>query len=105
MSNPTGNNGQKPGVRKGGRKKGTVNKKTVWLREELDKANIDFGKYLRQAFEEKDIRMLNALAGFLPYLNPKIKDKELPEEKPEESDLKDEDTAKLLSLASKSSVK
>lgn len=60
----------------GGRKKGTPNKKTVWLRETFESGSIDFEGALRSALAEKNIGMLQALQGFLPYLSPRIKDKD-----------------------------
>lgn len=60
----------------GGRKKGTPNKKTVWLRETFESGDIDFEGALRCALAEKNIGMIQALQGFLPYLSPRVKDKD-----------------------------
>lgn len=60
----------------GGRKKGTPNKRTVWLREAFDRGGVDFEGALKKALETQHVGMIEVLQGFLPYLAPKIKDRD-----------------------------
>ncbi len=64
-------------IKTGGRQKGTLNKRTVWLRESLERVDIDFEMQLKSAFETKDYKMIELLQGFLPYLSPKLREREV----------------------------
>lgn len=76
--------GRKPGSKKtGGRVKGTPNKKTVWLKQELENINFCWGKEFKKALDLSEIAKLEVLISLLPYLNPKMKEKEV-EETPQE---------------------
>ena len=58
----------------GGRKAGTPNKKSVWLREELENAGINWGEQLKEALSSLDYKKAEILISLLPYLNPKMKE-------------------------------
>jgi hypothetical protein len=71
LGKPTGS------PKSGGRKAGTPNKRSVWLREELDRANIDWGLELKKALDTLDYKKAEILVSLLPFLNPKLKEKEV----------------------------
>lgn len=60
----------------GGRKKGTPNKRTVWLRDAFERGGVDFEGAIKKAMEEQNVGMLTVLQGFLPYMAPRIKEKD-----------------------------
>lgn len=64
------------GKKTGGRRKGTVNNKSLWLRETLIKSDIDWGVEFKKALATKDEVTLPALLALLPYLNPKMKERD-----------------------------
>lgn len=64
------------GKKTGGRRKGTVNNKSLWLRETLVKSDIDWGREYKKALDARDSEMLQALSVLLPYLNPKMKERD-----------------------------
>ena len=80
------------GKKTGGRRKGTVNKKSLWLRETLINSDIDWADYFKKALDTKDEITLQALLSLLPYLNPKMKERDADaeveaEESPEPADI------------------
>jgi hypothetical protein len=82
MSNSSsGNNrkkGKQPGTPKtGGRKAGTPNKKTYWLRQVLEENDFDWGKDFATSMRVSDYERVKILIDLLPYLNPKIDPKPL----------------------------
>jgi len=86
-------------IKTGGRTKGTPNKKTVWLRESLELVDLHWEEEFASAVNTKDYKLIELLISMLPYLSPKIKEKELlhsPEEDSE--DLSTASTEELLSL-------
>lgn len=80
--------GVKPGTPRNpnsGRKKGTLNKKTIFLQQELENVGLSWGEEFKKALVEKDYKRAEILTGLLPYLNPRLKESEAPvpvEEKP-----------------------
>lgn len=100
--------GKKPGSKKtGGRKKGTINKHTLWLRDELNNVGMSWGKEFKLALDRADYQKAQILADLLPYLNPKLKDREAESpsiETPKDNELKtltDENLLKLVKEQSK----
>lgn len=81
----------------GGRKAGTPNKRSIWLREELDKADINWGIELKKALDTLDYKKAEILVSLLPFLNPKLKEKEMEDE----VESKAEEADSLLNLISK----
>jgi hypothetical protein len=72
----------------GGRTIGTPNKRSVWLRDELENAGINWGEEMAQALAGSDFKKAEILIALLPYLNPRMKDKEkedTPDEQSKES--------------------
>ena len=70
----------KPGDKKpkdSGMKKGQTTKKTVWLREALDSVGLTWQDEYKKAIEAKDYKLIELLHQLIPYLNPKIKEKEI----------------------------
>lgn len=63
-----------------GMKKGQKTKKTVWLRETLDSVKFNWEQELSNAYAEKDYKKIELLQQLIPYLNPKIKEKEVDHE-------------------------
>ena len=51
-----------------GRKKGSKNKQTVWVLEELKREGVDYTKELANAIRTHDIEMVNALARIAPHI-------------------------------------
>ena len=86
----------------GGRTKGTPNKKTVWLREELSDVGLNWGEEFKKALSKRDYQLLSVLTDLLPYLSPKIKEKEVLESEQtveptiDQSVLSNEDLIKLV---------
>lgn len=60
--------------KKTGRPSGVLNKNTIWLREELDRVDMDWALEYKHALLEKDYKRCEVLALLLPYLNPKLKE-------------------------------
>jgi hypothetical protein len=93
--------GRKPGTPKtGGRQKGSLNKKTVWLRDALNDVDLSWELEFKKALVKKDFALMGVLINLLPYLSPKIKEKESQEE-PAAQPEQDTPTAELLSLIKK----
>lgn len=69
----------------GGRKPGSVNKKSYWLRDALESVNLNWPEEFKKAFDSLDYKRAELLASLLPYLNPKIAEKDI--------DANDEDKA------------
>ena len=96
--------GKKPGTPKtGGRKKGSINRKSVWLREQLDAKGFDWIAQLAKAYEEKDYPRVKLLQDLIPFVAPKIAEKALEDPKPLEvpavGAMASISTADLLALA------
>lgn len=70
----------------GGRKAGTPNKKSIWLREELEKAEINWGEQFKASLEVLDYERAKILISLLPYLNPRIKERDSEAESEESSE-------------------
>ena len=51
-----------------GRRKGSKNKQTVWVLEELKREGVDYTKELARAIKNRDIELLNALARLAPHI-------------------------------------
>ena len=66
------------GMKTGGRKKGTPNKKSHWLREDLERNDVIWSVEFKNALETKDYEAMDRLIALLPYLNPKMKEMEAP---------------------------
>lgn len=78
--------GPPKGVRYGGRKKGTPNKRTVWLRDLLNNSDFNWEAEFQKVYPKlKNELKMQVLLDLLPFLNPKIKDKEV-EDQPQESE-------------------
>lgn len=92
--------GKQPGTPKtGGRKKGTPNKKTVWLKEELSNAGMDWSSEFIRAYQAGDLGKCDLLVSLLPYLNPKMKDREVTEETPpQKTEEENKPTATILDI-------
>lgn len=72
--------GRPPGIPKtGGRQKGTVNKRTLFLYNELSRVNFDWAREFTNAFASADPVRLRILVDILPYLVAKIKEREEPQ--------------------------
>ena len=92
--------GKKPGSPKtGGRPKGVLNKKTLWLREELESVGLSWGEEFKKALQDNDYQKADILASLLPYLNPRLKEKEA-EEQPVASPAQPISPADILSIVS-----
>jgi hypothetical protein len=63
-------------VKTGGRKKGTPNKRTVWLRDALSDVEFSWEEEFKNAYASSDFARLHVLTALLPYLAPKIKERE-----------------------------
>lgn len=71
--------GPKPGSPKtGGRKKGTPNKSTTYLRQALADVGCSIEEALAKAIHSENTQMIQALSLLLPYLTPKFKDADAP---------------------------
>jgi hypothetical protein len=61
------------GKKTGGRIKGvSVNKRTRWLQEQLDRSGIDWVTEYKKALAEKNLQMMSVLTELLPYLAAKL---------------------------------
>lgn len=77
-----GKRGRKKGcVKTGGRKPGTPNKKSIWLKDELQRVGLSWGEEFKKALNQNDYQKATILANLLPYLNPRLKDVQ-PEQEP-----------------------
>jgi hypothetical protein len=81
--------GSKPGERRGGRKKGTPNKKTASIKDKLDSLGCDpiagMAKIAKQAMDEGDMSLaLSAFKEIAQYVVPKRKAIELSNEEGKE---------------------
>jgi hypothetical protein len=93
MSNSTVQNsrnkpGKKPGSEKtGGRKAGTPNKRTCWLKSVLEENDFDWGKDFSLSMRCSDYERVKILIELLPYLNPKVNPQSLDDESSESNDI------------------
>jgi hypothetical protein len=84
-----------------GIKKGQKQKKTVWLNESLSQVGFSWNSELKAAYEEKDYKKIELLQQLIPYLNPKIKEKEVSEETDNNPESSEIDTENLIQLLKK----
>jgi hypothetical protein len=80
----------------GGRTAGTANKKTLWLRDELERVGLSWADEFKSALESNNLQKANVLLELLPYLNPKLKEKEAADDVQEPTD-----TTDILSIVGK----
>lgn len=81
--------GPQKGVRHGGRQKGTPNKKTLAFRELLEAKGLDVVSELKEAIENREVEMIKALTGILPYIVPRLKEAEIKPDTPPDDKPKD----------------
>jgi len=80
--------GRKPGTEKtGGRKAGTLNKRTAWLKSVLEENDFDWGKDFALSMRCSDYERVKILIELLPYLNPKVNPQSLDDDSTETSDI------------------
>ena len=101
-------NKRKPGREKGckktgGRKPGTPNKSTLFLRGRLQEFGCNFDQQLAEAIITQNYQMINALQALIPYIQPKFREIDMPklEESPQESL---QETSNLISIISNEST-
>lgn len=73
------NRGRKKGsprVPGSGRQKGTVNKKSIWLRDELESNDLHWGKEFKKSLDTENYKKAELLISLLPYLNPRLKERD-----------------------------
>lgn len=83
----------------GGRQKGTVNKKSLILRERLEQFGCNFDEQLANAILTQNYAMIKALSDMLPYLQPRLKEIDQPKDTPESPE-SNADTSNLVALVS-----
>lgn len=85
----------------GGRTKGIPNKRTTAFRDLLEENDIDFEKLIANSLKSKDVEFLKVLQGFMPYLQPRMKEADTNNNtnNPNQDELLEHDTATLLKLA------
>ena len=66
-----------PKPKNSGMKKGQTTKKTVWLKEALSSVGLSWEAEYKKALHDKDYKLIELLHQLIPYLNPKIKEKEI----------------------------
>jgi hypothetical protein len=71
----------------GGRKAGTSNKKTYWLRDQLEQVDFDWGNEFKNTMIANNYEKAKILIELLPYLNPKIESKPIDEDGSQSDDL------------------
>lgn len=81
----------------GGRKPGTPNKRTVVLKEELERVGFDWQVEFQKAYSEAETYKCKILVDLLPYLTIKLKEQEVGEEETEELS-EDKSTEELLNV-------
>ena len=59
---------QKGNTHATGRKRGSKNKQTVWVLEELKREGVDYTKELARAIKMRDIEWVNALVRLAPHI-------------------------------------
>lgn len=57
-----------------GRKRGSKNKQTVWVLEELKREGVDYTKELAKAIKGHDVEWVNALVRLAPHIANKPKE-------------------------------
>lgn len=73
-----GKQGKPTGLPKtGGRQKGTLNKKSYWLREQLADVNFNWAADFKESMNCADYERVDRLIALLPYLNPKIEPRKI----------------------------
>jgi hypothetical protein len=89
---------EKGRAKTGGRKRGSRNKSVYKFRDRLEAQGVDFEGALAEAIKTKDVELIKALQSLLPYLQPKLKEREAPAEEPESTPEEEASTEELLSL-------
>lgn len=67
---------QKGHAKVGGRKPGTLNRRTIWVREEMQKAGFDVFVEMKKACAKRDYGAIDSLSKLLPFLTPPLLPKE-----------------------------
>jgi len=65
------------GIKTGGRKPGTPNKRTVFLKNELERIGFDWASQFNRAYAENDVVRLRVCMELLQYLVAKPKEREV----------------------------
>lgn len=91
MSNSITENKRKPGrkkgcVKSGGRQPGTLNKKSYWLRDQLENVDFVWSQEFIKSMTSADYERAKILIDLLPYLNPRIEPKKIDDE-PNQDDI------------------
>jgi hypothetical protein len=87
----------------GGRKPGSLNKRTKFLSDLLEQEGFDWSKEFSIAFAANDWAKVRALTDLLPYMAPKLAQREVVEETPtEDASLSGEETQDLLKVVKNS---
>ena len=64
----------------GGRKPGVLNKKSYWLRDQLERVNFDWAQDFADTMRVCDYDRARILIDLLPYLNAKIEPRKIDED-------------------------
>lgn len=64
----------------GGRQVGALNKKTYWLQCVLQEVGLNWGAEFKKAFDQDNFQKCQLLASLLPYLNPRVGEKQIDDE-------------------------
>lgn len=92
MDNSSTENKRKPGrapgcVKTGGRQAGTLNKKSYWLRDQLETIDFSWAQEFKNSMSLCDYDRAKILIDLLPYLNPKIEPRAIDPEDSQKDDL------------------
>lgn len=61
----------------GGRQKGVLNKKSYWLRDQLENIDFNWAQEFKNSMHCADYDRAKILVDLLPYLNPRIEPRKL----------------------------
>lgn len=90
------------GVKTGGRKAGTLNKKTIFLSEEFQKVGFNWGEAFQEAWQANETSKLRVLVELLPFLVAKLKEREVETDEDESQEENSSvETADLLKMITK----
>lgn len=56
----------------GGRKPGTPNRRTVWIREQMERADFDVFVEMKKACVKGNFALIDSLSCLLPFLTPPL---------------------------------
>lgn len=70
----------------GGRKPGVLNKKSYWLRDELERVGFDWADDFKDTMQLCDYDRARILIDMLPYLNAKIEPRKIDDENENSTD-------------------